>query len=199
MGTKENDAQGPPAWDGLQGNRLALQSVHEPVSWENMQGWGVFSSETDQRRSPVGDVKPRFAVPAPKLQGAALHNGRDDARTQGLVAERGDGWVLGRQDGFGLTLEPGLAFRRGGPRFEGEASGCLPFSFQRLLGQTGGGGSGGGRGRRGKTEEGREEEQEAAGRLSICPPGSGQANTQLGGWGFTQRDWLQMCERGGSD
>ena len=61
----------------------------------------------------------------------------------------GDGWVLRHQDGFGLTLEPGLAFRRGGPRFEGEASGCLPFSFQRLLGQRGGGGgSGGGRGRR---------------------------------------------------
>lgn len=64
--------------------------------------------------------------------------------------EHGGGWVLGRRDGLGLALEPGLASRRGGPRFEGEASGCLPFSFQRLLGQRGRGGSGGRGRRRGK-------------------------------------------------
>ena len=40
-GTKESDIRGSPDWDGLQGNRLALQSIRESVSWENMKGLGV--------------------------------------------------------------------------------------------------------------------------------------------------------------
>lgn len=142
-GTRENGIRGSRDWDGLQGSRLALQSVRESVSWENMKGWGVSSSETDQRRSHTGDMESRSTTPTPKPQGASRHNGRNDTQIRGLM-EHGGGWVLGRQDGFGLTLEPGLASRRGRPRFEGEASGCLPFSFQRLLGQRGRGGSGGG-------------------------------------------------------
>ena len=56
-GTRENGIRGSRDWDGLQGSRLALQSVRESVSWENMKGWGVSSSETDQRRSHTGDME----------------------------------------------------------------------------------------------------------------------------------------------
>lgn len=49
-------------------------------------------------------------------------------------------------------------------------------------------------------EEGRGEAQEAAGRLSICPPGVWTGECTAGGArALRHRDWLQMSERGGAD
>lgn len=91
--------------------------------------------------------------------------------------EHGGGWVLGRRDGLGLALEPGLASRRAGQGLKGSVR-VSAILFPKVIRPE--------RKRR-KWRERKEERgkgaqaQGAAGRLSVCPPRSGQAARSWGG------------------